>query len=99
MPDFFNTFDTFQSIYFCALLVTMPPLNCLDMSVCLSTGLSFLFCVLFRGECTESLRRRISELEMECKKLTLDIKVKEDLIRELELKVQVSILHKVHTHS
>lgn len=51
---------------------------------------------LSRGECTESLRRRISELETECKKLTLDIKVKEDLIRELELKVQVSIIHKVH---
>lgn len=49
-----------------------------------------------RGECTESLRRRISELETECKKLTLDIKVKEDLIHELELKVQVSIIHKVH---
>ncbi|XP_057198307.1 macoilin-2 isoform X1 [Triplophysa rosa] len=45
-----------------------------------------------RGECTESLRRRISELETECKKLTLDIKVKEDQIRELELKVQE--LHK-----
>ncbi|KAF7710867.1 macoilin-2 [Silurus meridionalis] len=45
-----------------------------------------------RGECTESLRRRISELETECKKLTLDIKVKEDLICELELKVQE--LHK-----
>ncbi|XP_016144335.1 macoilin-1-like [Sinocyclocheilus grahami] len=46
----------------------------------------------FRGECTESLRRRISELETECKKLTLDIKVKEDQVRELELKVQE--LHK-----
>lgn len=46
-------------------------------------------CVSYRGECTESLRRRISELETECKKLTLDIKVKEDQIRELELKVQV----------
>ncbi|TRY98325.1 hypothetical protein DNTS_025952 [Danionella cerebrum] len=45
-----------------------------------------------RGECTESLRRRISELEAECKKLTLDIKVKEDQIRDLELKVQE--LHK-----
>ncbi|XP_026885011.2 macoilin-2 [Electrophorus electricus] len=45
-----------------------------------------------RGECTESLRRKISELETECKKLTLDIKVKEDMIRELELKVQE--LHK-----
>ncbi|XP_007238635.2 macoilin-2 isoform X2 [Astyanax mexicanus] len=45
-----------------------------------------------RGECTESLRRRISELETECKKLTLDIKVKEDQIHDLELKVQE--LHK-----
>ncbi|XP_072533483.1 macoilin-2 [Salminus brasiliensis] len=45
-----------------------------------------------RGECTESLRRRISELEAECKKLTLDIKVKEDQIHDLELKVQE--LHK-----
>ncbi|KAM9355407.1 macoilin-2 isoform 2-T2 [Pholidichthys leucotaenia] len=45
-----------------------------------------------RGECTETLRRRISELETECKKLTLDIKVKEDQIRELEIKVQE--LHK-----
>lgn len=45
-----------------------------------------------RGECTESLRRRISELETECKKLTLDIKLKEDMIREQELKLQE--LHK-----
>ncbi|XP_037342811.2 macoilin-2 isoform X2 [Pungitius pungitius] len=45
-----------------------------------------------RGECTDTLRRRISELETECKKLTLDIKLKEDQIRELELKVQE--LHK-----
>ncbi|XP_062851835.1 macoilin-2 isoform X2 [Trichomycterus rosablanca] len=45
-----------------------------------------------RGECTESLRRRISELETECKKLTIDIKIKEDMICELELKVQE--LHK-----
>lgn len=44
---------------------------------------------LFRGECTDTLRRRITELETECKKLTLDIKLKEDQIRELELKVQV----------
>lgn len=42
-----------------------------------------------RGECTDTLRRRITELEAECKKLTMDIKVKEDQIRELELKVQV----------
>lgn len=60
--------------------------------MCLSLSL-FAFT---RGECTESLRRRISELETECKKLTLDIKVKEDLIRELELKVQVSIIRKIH---
>ncbi|KAM8914716.1 macoilin-2 isoform 2-T2 [Spinachia spinachia] len=45
-----------------------------------------------RGECTDTLRRRISELETECKKLTLDLKLKEDQIRELELKVQE--LHK-----
>lgn len=42
-----------------------------------------------RGECTETLRRRITELETECKKLTMDIKMKEEQIRELELKVQV----------
>lgn len=36
------------------------------------------------------MRRRITELETECKKLTMDIKLKEDQIRELELKVQVS---------
>uniref|UniRef100_A0A665TXY4 Macoilin 1 n=1 Tax=Echeneis naucrates TaxID=173247 RepID=A0A665TXY4_ECHNA len=39
-----------------------------------------------RGECTDTLRRRITELETECKKLTMDIKLKEDQIRELELK-------------
>lgn len=56
---------------------------------------SLLFCVrLFRGECTDTLRRRITELETECKKLTMDIKLKEDQIRELELKVQVRILFK-----
>ncbi|XP_023255637.1 macoilin-2-like isoform X1 [Seriola lalandi dorsalis] len=44
-----------------------------------------------RGECTDTLRRRITELETECKKLTMDIKLKEDQIRELELKVQVSL--------
>uniref|UniRef100_G3SN71 Macoilin n=1 Tax=Loxodonta africana TaxID=9785 RepID=G3SN71_LOXAF len=41
-----------------------------------------------RGECTETLRNRIRELEAEGKKLTMDMKVKEDQIRELELKVQ-----------
>lgn len=46
---------------------------------------------MFRGECTDTLRRRIAELETECKKLTMDIKLKEDQIRELELKVQVKI--------
>uniref|UniRef100_A0A7N6ANF2 Macoilin n=1 Tax=Anabas testudineus TaxID=64144 RepID=A0A7N6ANF2_ANATE len=45
-----------------------------------------------RGECTDTLRRRITELETECKKLTMDIKLKEDQIRDLELKVQE--LHK-----
>ncbi|XP_075883692.1 macoilin-2 isoform X1 [Nelusetta ayraudi] len=45
-----------------------------------------------RGECTDTLRRRITELEAECKKLTMDIKLKEEQIRELELKVQE--LHK-----
>ncbi|XP_023075366.1 macoilin isoform X2 [Piliocolobus tephrosceles] len=43
---------------------------------------------LVRGECTETLRNRIRELEAEGKKLTMDMKVKEDQIRELELKVQ-----------
>ncbi|MGH0175700.1 UNVERIFIED_CONTAM: hypothetical protein FKN15_071063, partial [Acipenser sinensis] len=41
-----------------------------------------------RGECTESLRSRIRELETECKKLTIDVKVKEEQIRDLEMKVQ-----------
>ncbi|KAG5856058.1 hypothetical protein ANANG_G00003910 [Anguilla anguilla] len=41
-----------------------------------------------RGECTESLRTRIRELESECKKLTMDIKLKEEQIRELDMKVQ-----------
>lgn len=42
-----------------------------------------------RGECAETLRSRIRELEAEGKKLTMDMKVKEEQIRELELKVQV----------
>lgn len=51
---------------------------------------SFSFLFFFkRGECTETLRNRIRELEAEGKKLTMDMKVKEDQIRELELKVQV----------
>nr|XP_033809991.1 macoilin isoform X1 [Geotrypetes seraphini] len=41
-----------------------------------------------RGECTETLRTRIRDLETECKKLTIDMKLKEDQIRELEMKVQ-----------
>lgn len=45
-----------------------------------------------RGECTDTLRRRITELEAEGKKLTMDIKLKEEQIRDLELKVQE--LHK-----
>ncbi|XP_063487618.1 macoilin isoform X1 [Symphalangus syndactylus] len=46
------------------------------------------FAAASRGECTETLRNRIRELEAEGKKLTMDMKVKEDQIRELELKVQ-----------
>lgn len=45
-----------------------------------------------RGECTDTLRWRITELEAEGKKLTMDIKLKEEQIRDLELKVQE--LHK-----
>ncbi|KAJ8333123.1 hypothetical protein SKAU_G00420190 [Synaphobranchus kaupii] len=41
-----------------------------------------------RGECTETLRIRIRELETECKKLTMDIKLKEEQMRELDMKVQ-----------
>uniref|UniRef100_A0A673ZXE7 Macoilin 1b n=1 Tax=Salmo trutta TaxID=8032 RepID=A0A673ZXE7_SALTR len=44
------------------------------------------------GECTDTMRRRITELETECKKLTMDIKLKEDQLRELEMTVQE--LHK-----
>ncbi|KAF6109973.1 macoilin 1 [Phyllostomus discolor] len=46
------------------------------------------FAAASRGECTETLRSRIRELEAEGKKLAMDMKVKEDQIRELELKVQ-----------
>ncbi|XP_021430209.2 macoilin-2 [Oncorhynchus mykiss] len=41
-----------------------------------------------RGECTDTMRRRVTELETECKKLTMDIKLKEDQLRELEMTVQ-----------
>ncbi|KAM9434360.1 macoilin-1 isoform 2-T2 [Clarias gariepinus] len=41
-----------------------------------------------RGECTDSLRSRIRELESECKKLSHDLKFKEEQLRELEGKVQ-----------
>uniref|UniRef100_A0A8C7J606 Macoilin n=1 Tax=Oncorhynchus kisutch TaxID=8019 RepID=A0A8C7J606_ONCKI len=40
------------------------------------------------GECTDSLRGRIRELETECKKLSIDMKLKEEHIRELEGKCQ-----------
>lgn len=50
---------------------------------------SFLLSLPPRGECTDTLRRRITELESESKKLNMDIKLKEDQIRELEMKVQV----------
>ncbi|XP_069614010.1 macoilin [Ranitomeya imitator] len=46
------------------------------------------FAAANRGECTETLRGRIRDLEGECKKLSIDMKLKEDQIRELELKVQ-----------
>ncbi|XP_076864598.1 macoilin-1 [Brachyhypopomus gauderio] len=45
-----------------------------------------------RGECTDSLRNRIRELESECKKLSHDVKFKEEQLRELEGKAQE--LHK-----
>ncbi|XP_010902256.1 macoilin-1 [Esox lucius] len=37
-----------------------------------------------RGECADSLRGRIRELETECKKLSVDMKLKEEQIRDLE---------------
>ncbi|KAL0961772.1 hypothetical protein UPYG_G00331550 [Umbra pygmaea] len=37
-----------------------------------------------RGECTDSLRGRIRDLETECKKLSVDMKLKEEQIRDLE---------------
>ncbi len=56
--------------------------------VCMLVGLTFVS--LHRGECTDSLRSRIRELELECKKLMYDMKLKEEQIRELELKALVS---------
>ncbi|XP_075459851.1 macoilin isoform X1 [Ascaphus truei] len=46
------------------------------------------FAAASRGECTETLRSRIRDLETECKKITIDMKLKDDQIRELEIKVQ-----------
>lgn len=43
-----------------------------------------------RVESTDSLRGRIRELESECKKLSMDVKLKEEQIRDLEGKCQVS---------
>lgn len=43
-----------------------------------------------RVESTDSLRGRIRELEGECKKLSMDAKLKEEQIRDLEGKCQVS---------
>lgn len=43
-----------------------------------------------RLESTDSLRGRIRELESECKKLSMDVKLKEEQIRDLEGKCQVS---------
>lgn len=40
-------------------------------------------------ESTDSLRSRIRDLETECKKLTMDAKLKEEQIRDLEGKCQV----------
>lgn len=42
-----------------------------------------------RVESTDSLRGRIRELETECKKLSMDMKLKEEQIRDLEGKCQV----------
>ncbi|XP_062866131.1 macoilin-1 [Trichomycterus rosablanca] len=41
-----------------------------------------------RGECADSLRTRIRELESECKKLSHDLKSKEEQLQELEGKAQ-----------
>ena len=44
-----------------------------------------------RGECTDSLRGRIRDLETECKKMGMDMKLKEEQIRDLDGKCQVSL--------
>uniref|UniRef100_A0A8C5AP82 Macoilin 1a n=1 Tax=Gadus morhua TaxID=8049 RepID=A0A8C5AP82_GADMO len=41
-----------------------------------------------RGECTDSLRGRIRDLETECKKMGMDVKLKEEQIRDLDGKCQ-----------
>lgn len=63
-------------------------------SVCLLalSIVKFQFSPLFnRVESTDSLRVRIRELETECKKLSMDMKLKEEQIRDLEGKCQVSL--------
>uniref|UniRef100_A0A8B9KYS2 Macoilin 1 n=1 Tax=Astyanax mexicanus TaxID=7994 RepID=A0A8B9KYS2_ASTMX len=49
---------------------------------------AFALAAASRGECTDSLRTRIRELESECKKLSHDVKFKEEQLRELEGKAQ-----------
>lgn len=47
-------------------------------------------------ESTDSLRGRIRELETECKKLSMDMKLKEEQIRDLEGKCQVRLDDATH---
>lgn len=42
-------------------------------------------------ESNDTLRVRIRELETECKKLSMDMKLKEEQIRDLEGKCQVGL--------
>ena len=64
----------------------------------------FLFFVTFKSwsllsnrvESTDSLRGRIRELETECKKLSMDMKLKEEQIRDLEGKCQVRLSSTTH---
>lgn len=58
------------------------------MSFWLFTSCSFSL-LSNRVESTDSLRGRIRELETECKKLSMDMKLKEEQIRDLEGKCQV----------
>lgn len=46
-------------------------------------------------ESTDTLRSRIRDLETECKKLTMDMKLKEEQIRDLEGKCQVRRRRKI----